>query len=277
MNLIIYCDESSKKGVYFGNFYGGALVKSADFDNINNTIEAKKDELNLLGEVKWQKVTSQYLNKYISLMDTFFEFIQEGKVKIRIMFTQNYIQAINLTKEQREKEFFILYYQFIKHAFGLKHCSQNGQHVNVRIYFDKLPDTNMKCEEFKEFIYRLQNTHFLDTNLRMKKEDITEVCSHEHPILQCMDIILGAMHFRLNNGHLEKPEGSRRRGKRTVAKEALYKHINRKIRGIYPNFNVGISTGLQGDIKNLWEHEYRHWCFRPNDFEVNPTKGKKRK
>lgn len=276
MDLIIYCDESAKKGNYFGNFYGGALVKSSDFDTINEAIVAKKNELNLFAEIKWYKVTAQYLDKYISLMDTFFNFIQEGKVKIRIMFTQNYIQAINLTKEQREKEFFILYYQFIKHAFGLKYCDIE-EHTNVRIYFDKLPDTKAKCEEFKDFIYNLQDTHFYDINLHIKKENITEVDSHEHPILQCMDVILGSMNFRLNNSHLEKPEGSRKRGKKTIAKETLYKYINHRIRQIYSNFNIGISTGWQGEIKNLWHHQYRHWRFRPNDFEIDPSKGKRHK
>ncbi len=31
MQYIIYCDESVKRGDYFSNFYGGALVRSNDF------------------------------------------------------------------------------------------------------------------------------------------------------------------------------------------------------------------------------------------------------
>ncbi len=31
---IIYCDESVKKGKYFSNFYGGAIINSNDLDSI---------------------------------------------------------------------------------------------------------------------------------------------------------------------------------------------------------------------------------------------------
>ena len=73
------------------------------------------------------------------------------------------------------------------------------------------------------------------------------------------------MQFRLNDKHKEKLPGSSRRGKKTIAKEKLYKHINSRIRDIYPGFNIGITTGKQDDITNLWKHSYRHWMFIPND------------
>ncbi len=63
---------------------------------------------------------------------------------------------------------------------------------------------------------------------------------------------LGAMAFRLNDKHLVKPPGQVRRGKRTIAKEKLYKHILGRIRQLYPNFNIGESTGMQGDRANRW-------------------------
>ena len=48
--------------------------------------EEKKQELNLFGEIKWTKVTANYLNKYLEMMDLYFKFIKEGKIKVRIMF-----------------------------------------------------------------------------------------------------------------------------------------------------------------------------------------------
>ena len=88
-------------------------------------------------------------------------------------------------------------------------------------------------------------------------------------ILQCLDVLLGAMEFRLNEKHKIIPDGKRRRGKRTIAKHKLYKFINRRIREIYPNFNVGESTGLKGDNTNRWKHPYRHWKFRPIRKQIN--------
>ena len=82
--------------------------------------------------------------------------------------------------------------------------------------------------------------------------------------MQCLDIVLGAMAFRLNDMHKEKRPDTNRRGKRTIAKEKLYKHINKKIREIRSNFNIGISTGIDGDHQNRFIHVYRHWLFIPS-------------
>jgi len=59
------------------------------------------------------------------------------------------------------------------------------------------------------------------------EDQIAEVKSHNHVLLQCVDIVLGAIQFRLNDLHKVTPEGKWRRGKRTIAKEKLYKMINR--------------------------------------------------
>jgi hypothetical protein len=51
--FIIYCDESDKEGKYFANFYGGALVRSVDWDNLAAELRAVKERLNLKNELKW--------------------------------------------------------------------------------------------------------------------------------------------------------------------------------------------------------------------------------
>lgn len=48
----------------------------------------------------------------------------------------------------------------------------------------------------------------------------------------------------------EKILDSNRCGKRTIAKEKLYKNILRNIKTIYSNFNMGVSTGSRGDFTN---------------------------
>ena len=73
-----------------------------------------------------------------------------------------------------------------------------------------------------------------------------------------MDIILGSINFKLNNLDKVKIEGANKRGRRTIAKEKLYKVILKNIREIYPNFNIGITTGIRGNIKNRWLDPYRH-------------------
>lgn len=273
---IIYADESVVKGEYYSNFYGGLLVRSEHLDQVIKCLNKEKNTQNLYREIKWQKVTGNYLSKYKSIMDKFFDYVEDDLIKVRIMFTQNRYEAIELEEYHYEHEYFLLYYQFIKHAFGLKYSNSNENHVKLRIYFDRLPDTKEKSAQFKSHITSLEKSpQFRRQRILVPEDQIAEVKSHNHVLLQCVDIVLGAMQFRLNDLHKVKPEGSRTRGKRTIAKEKLYKHINRRIRKIYPNFNIGITTGTKGAETAYWKHPYRHWLFIPNTFRKNNAKTKK--
>lgn len=102
---------------------------------ISNKLNEKKNDLGLLSEVKWTKVTEQYLDKYIELIDYFFKFVNANKVKIRIMFRQNANVPQNLSRDHEEKEYFLLYYQFIKHAFGIDYCNPNE---NDKVFFENV-------------------------------------------------------------------------------------------------------------------------------------------
>ena len=90
-----------------------------------------------------------------------------------------------------------------------------------------------------------------------------------------MDIILGSINFRLNNLNKIKLNGTKRRGKTTIAKEKLYKVILKNIREIYPNFNIGISTSTRGNVNNRWLDPYRHWLFKTKNSELDKTLTKK--
>jgi hypothetical protein len=260
---IIYCDESETRGRKFSNFYGGALVDSDHIDEVREAIKRKKHDLNLFGEVKWSKITVNYHEKYIALMDFFFDLVGDGKIKLRVMFTQNAMRPSGLTADQVENQYAILYYYFIRHAFGLRYSPSQPSGARIRIYPDRMPISDFQVRQFKSFVVRLTNrTEFRERGLRFALEDITEVVSHHHDVLQCLDIVLGAMNFRLNEKHLDKPEGASRRSPKTRAKEKVFDRISQRIRAGYPHFNIGITTGHQGDYANRWHHAYRHWNFQ---------------
>lgn len=262
MEYILYCDESVDKGPKYCDFFGGCIVSSKDLNEVVTALEKEKEQLNLIGEIKWTKVTEPYLEKYISVMRLFFQFVREGKVKVRIMFrTAEDAHRSGITYGHDEK-YFKLYYQFIKHSFGFDH-TQGMEPFSVRIYMDQLPTKSSSCDEFKAFLHKMPETHdFEGCALRIRKDQIAEVHSHEHVLLQCADIVMGAMQFKLNGRNLEKPEGKLRRGKRTIAKEKLYKAILAEIQSIEPGFNIGISTGARGLQNPHWESPYEHWLFQ---------------
>ena len=262
MEFVLLCDESAEKGRKYGDFFGGCIVNGKDIHTITEALNQEKNNLHFFGELKWTKVTMPYLEKYMSMMDLIFSFVREGKIKVRIMF-RNMKNEPNMRYSSEEK-YFKLYYQFIKHAFGLKTIPIEHEPVYLRIYLDQLPDNKEKCSEFKKFLRAMPSTNdFQNSPLRIREDDIADVCSHDHVLLQCVDVILGAMYFRLNELHLAIPEGQSRRGQRTIAKERLYSHIYKHISSMKPHFNIGISTGDCGYSNPHWDCPYQHWEFIP--------------
>lgn len=114
----------------------------------------------------------------------------------------------------------------------------------------------------------------------MEITEFIEIDSKKHVIQQCMDIILGSMNFKLNDFNKIKDETTGKRSRRTIAKEKLYKVIYKNITDIRENFNIGITTGKDGDYSNYWKHLYRHWDFISSysHFDATLTKrGSKKK
>ena len=274
-HLTIYCDESIETGRHYSDFYGGLLLQTSDVQRISHQLATFANSINLTGEIKWSKVSARYLDKYIQFIDYLWPLLERGDIKIRIMFRQSAIQATGLTAYSRHHGYFLLYYQFIKHAFGLAYAPPPDGPTRLRLFFDELPDRKEKANLFKDHILSLPTLKAFKANqILLDRRDIGEINSKNHILLQSLDVILGAMAFRLNDMHLIKPTGQKRRGKKTIAKEKLYKHINKKIRTIYPRFNIGISTGKQGSVQHIFADPYRHWRFVPKDFTIDPSKFK---
>jgi len=268
MEYLIWCDESDSKGKLYSNFYGGVLVKSKDYEYVQAKLLVAKKENNFFDEIKWQKVTTNYLEKYIKVMDIFFDLIKQDLVKVRIMFTKNNVFPKNLSSFHQENEFFLLYYQFIKHGFGLADSNTSNKDINLRIYFDYLPNSIEKRESFKGYIKGLnENKSFREARIKIKPENIVEVISHKHILIQFLDIVLGSMSFYLNEKYKNFNPITNQQGNRTIAKEKLCKHILDKIHEICPKFNANATTDVK-NVVNLWQDKYRHWCFTPENKEV---------
>jgi hypothetical protein len=230
-------------------------------------------------EFKWTKIGPHNEALYIAFMDALFDLVADSSIKVRIMFTQNINQKKGLVEYSVDSEYFILYYHFIKLAFGLRYCNQDrGENVNVTVYLDDVPDSHEKFDNFKDYLSSLSTFPvFFRNRILILKENIADVNSEDHVILQAIDVVLGAIQFRLNEKHKVIPEGEKRRGKRTRAKERVYKHINKRLREIRPGFNVGGSTGHDTGEQDRWLHKYRHWCFVPTDSVRDLARGKKKK
>lgn len=271
----IWFDESDKEGAYYSNFYGGILVNSKNYENVIAMSKSYVEELGITEEIKWQKVNEHFYEKYVKLVDFIFDLLEKGLIKMRIFFRNNQYVAPTLSREQKRKTYSLLYYQFIKHAFGFRYSNKTGKTEYLKIMLDDIPLKGEDKKEFKSYIFRLNyDEGFQKANIHIRESDICEVDSSEHLMLQFMDLILGSICFRLNNKHKIKDAITGKRGKRTKIKEKLYKHINTRIRMLKPGFNIGESTGIC-NIEERWTLPYSHWSFKPTNYVRDLTKAKK--
>lgn len=273
---IIFCDESDDKGRFYSNFYGGALIEASRQQAIHAELQDVKDALNIFeGEMKWERITEPYADKYIIFFNAVFDIIKRGDMKMRVMFTQNRNRPV-LDEYQIGNDYFLLYYQFIKHAFGLQHSVPQNGSASAQLLLDDVPANAEKFQQFKQYMSSLSafpvwsRAHF-----SIAYEDITDVDSKKHNILQALDVVLGSMQSRLNEKHTKPVPPAKRRSKRARAKERVYKAIKNRVFDLYPNFNVGMSTATLEGPQMRFEHPYRHWLFVPSNAEIDPERTKK--
>lgn len=274
--IFIWLDESDRHGEFYSNFYGGILVPSRHHREVLERMRSIVEEVGIKDEIKWQKVNEYHYERYIRLVDELFDLAKEDKLKIRIFFRHNQYAPSNLTPEERKADYPMLYYQFVKYAFGLPYADK-GELDSLTLYLDEIPLRHSERDEFISHLRGLSKDPILKKmGLKIADDGIVEVDSKHHLPLQFMDVILGAICFKLNEKDKLKAEGENKVGKRTLLKLKLYKHINARIREIYPNFNIGITTPIRVP-SDSWRQVYRHWSFIPKYHTRDTTRTKRAK
>lgn len=274
--IFIWLDESDRHGEFYSNFYGGILVTSRYYREVLDRMRSVVDDLGIKDEIKWQKVNQYHYEKYVRLVDELFALAKEDKLKMRIFFRHNQYAPSRISQEERKADYPMLYYQFIKYAFGLPYADK-GILDSLTLYLDEIPLRQSERDEFLSHIRGLAKDPVLKAmGLKIADDGIVEVDSKQHLPLQFMDVILGAICFKLNEKDKLKTEGENKVGKRTLLKLKLYKHINARIREIYPNFNIGITTPIRMP-SDSWRQVYRHWSFIPKYHIRDTTRTKRAK
>lgn len=272
--IFIWLDESDKHGEFYSNFYGGILINGKDFPEVLRRMKKCVEQAQITDEIKWQKVNEYHFEKYKILIDLLFDLAKEDKLKIRIFFRHNQFSPARLSADERKLDYQMLYYQFIKYSFGLPFANETGK---LMLYIDEIP---LRRDERVEFINHLKtlskDPSLVEKGIAIEDDGIIEVNSKQHLPLQFMDLILGAMCFKLNEKDKLRIEGENKKGKRTILKLKLYKYISKKIQDIYPNFNIGVTTPIR-NASDSWTQPYRHWSFIPKYHTRDVTKTKRAK
>lgn len=258
----------------FWRFYGGALLRSAERPRIENELLAVKAARGLDGEIKWSLTTPARVERFGVVVDRFLDFVESGDVKLRYMWLDQLRQDPNaLTTWHREYGYYILYYFFVVFGFGLPWHDERDT-VSIEFFPDILPFEPQKRQEFRAFLLRCHNSHRFRQRAPFRITTVAAVDSAKHIILQCVDVIIGAVGYKLNKQYLAKP--GRRRSVSSVAKIELWQRVRDRLglidmgeRGTR-SFAVGVNTGTGTEAQNRWRHKFRQWDFRtPGAFNPN--------
>lgn len=272
---VIYCDEAytSQPKFRFHHYYGGVFIEEAQAAVLDRILAGVVDQHSWNHELKWQKVTGMALPVYLDFVNAFFDELAKGRCRFRAMFLDKRWKPTNLGPEQKKLGYHILYYLFISRAFGLDRVPLGPDEcLMLRLFFDKLPDRRENNERFKEFIRNMPRTpRFRGTPVVIPEDGVSEIDSKVHLIAQAVDVVIGALGFRLNKLHeVTGPDG--RRGKRTRAKGKLSELIRDRLRPLGVK-NIGISTGRRSGERSAWFDAARLWKFIPSDFELDDRWG----
>lgn len=252
-SYIIICDESSRKQPYYSYFYGGAIILENKYEKISNILCDYKNKFKL-NELKRTNITEANYKFYIEILDLFFTFVKSGDIKVRIMFSPN-DQLIKDIPHSQNETFIRFYEVFIKDAFSIFYARKN---IRLRLIFDDLPESKEQCFKFKNHLIEKinKNNKPLANKVYIKAEDIEEVDSQKHIILQCVDVIVGVMDFYLNTNKKDL-ESSKRARARYKVWESIYKIILE----MNPNFIIYETTQPVYSTKG-WNDKYKHFVYK---------------
>ena len=248
---IIVCDESNKKGSNYSYFYGGAMLLEHNYEKIGTIINDYKTKLGF-NELKRTKISEKNCVDYIKVLDLFFTFVRSGDIKLRMMFAPNN-ELISIPKPENHT-YTKFYFAFIKNAFNIFFANKN---ISLRLIFDDLPETKEQCDTFKQYLVEKINNNKSKRGLNsvtISASQIEEVDSTKHPILQCVDVIIGCIEFYLNTPR------SQQISKRARAKFKVFDKIWLEISRINPEFNLTTTTTPIYSHK-AWLKPYAHFVY----------------
>lgn len=257
-NLFIYLDESIERGPKCSWFFGGLLVQAKHHAAVVQRLTLAKERCGITGELKWTNVTWQFSERYIEFLREVFRLMDEGLVRIRIKFTPNRNLPQNLAPYYASNGYSLLYYTFIRGGFGLSHGSFDFSDTRVSLRFDELPNGRKKREAFWEYLTKMQIDNVHGHNVFIDRNQISELRSREHIVLQALDLMLGYQACHLNGGLLVRPEEKTRLWARTQVGRFISKELEKR----FPRFDPARPTVFKPE--EYWSTPYNHWPFRPD-------------
>ncbi|MCK6569718.1 hypothetical protein L6V77_01250 [Myxococcota bacterium] len=275
----IYADEAWTHGGEPLNrywcFFGGILGLESALDRLNTDLGKIKASHQATGEVKWTNVKASNLQCCKDMVDCVAQQIREGHIRYRQMFLDRQfvriapngeVEADGLTVQ------FKLFYQFLKHAFGLKYLpvAPHGEKHRILVRLDDHSSLKHK-NGLRSFVENLPNywgRHDLSI-------EVTFVNSTRNNRLQICDLMMGAAGSHGNKAEKRRKPGQRGMTPKQKIKAELAKHIYDQLRQLNLEmcgstaFNWFETKSLCGDFRNVYAYSIRMWKFKPARYQID--------
>lgn len=229
--LFYFCDESSFMNEDFMGV-GGLAIRKTRIPDVARRLRAINTARNARGEIKWESTRDINLTVRKDYIDYMVELIREGKAHLHVRFApftrydhkQSGPRRIYDTVSK-------MYYQLLLH----RAVNYYGAHCRISVR----PDNGSCTSELEQFVEALH----IDGQRRYKTPSncilgITCLNSTAEPLLQFLDVSLGALTAYRNGRHLR--DGTRE------AKKALAEHayLAFGIRNLSENFGQSRSLSI---------------------------------
>lgn len=263
-DYIIIADESVKTGKNYCDYFGGCMLRSKDHDLFTRKLSAKKKELGLRHELHWKHIGLDDADRAKDVLRVFFEGVEQGNIRLRIMFRKNtdVPSTPKYSKWNHSKRFFVAYYLFLTVAFGLNAPDAEDANAVLQLYLDELTKNKYR-KEFNHYLQAGGPDASNGPKVNIPVGNITFSRSCDRTLIQCVDLVLGAVQSYLEEKYIPIDRRASDTPKKTAAKSDLCDFIFEQIRRIEPNFVPGESTKWGNDDHFNWHTNFKQWRFVP--------------
>lgn len=249
------------------------MGRSTELDRLDTALRAVIAKHGIKGEAKWNKLSAANLNCYKELVDTLMSHMKVDGIKYRQMFLDRSYVWKPLPGEPNPKDLdtqFKLYYQYIKHHFGIQYLpfDKSGTRILVRL-------DNHSSQAHKDQLVDFAEKLPLWLDRADLTVQVTFINSAKSPRLQICDILMGAAGSHGNKMQLKRKPGHKGMTPKQKLRHELCKHVYEALKRLDHEtrgsraFNWFESTGHDGDIANRFHHILRIWKFVPDNCVID--------
>ena len=184
MNYEVYCDESCVEALFDKESHkyaviGGVWIPSESRSELKIALNKIKEKYNLLGEMKWQKISPSTIDMYKEIIATFFT---SDNIRFRAICINSAILDHNkFNQGSGELGFYKFYYLL------LQQWLVNDNTYNIFVTCGMPPTVNRKSILSTEFVYSSMMTILIMRFMKVLTDDKVSIRARRKMFCQCDD------------------------------------------------------------------------------------------